>query len=123
MKNKTGVRRGPGRPPSPDRAAETFQFRTTSEQRAPWAQSAHDNGQTESEWARDALNAWVHVCTRAAELGTNPQALLEAALDDNARIRAAIVELEHARSLSTTEDRVLRVLSPAAWARRQNLEG
>jgi hypothetical protein len=122
MKTKTAARRGPGRPPSPDRATETFQLRTTPEQRAPWAESARASGQTESEWARDAFNAWVLVCTRAVELGANPQALLDAALDDNARIRAAIVELEHARALSTTEDRVLRVLSPVAWARRQNPE-
>ena len=110
--------RGAGRPPiAGTTARETFQLRVTSEQRAPWQASATASGQSESEWARDGLDAWVRFCARAAELGTNPQQLVDAALEDHARVRAAVAELASVRSLSKTESRLFRILAPAEWAR------
>jgi hypothetical protein len=112
--------RGAGRPPiAGTTARETFQLRVTSEQRAPWQASAAASGQSESEWARDGLDAWVRFCARAAELGTNPQQLVDAALEDHARVRAAVAELASVRSLSKTESRLFRILAPAEWAQTQ----
>jgi hypothetical protein len=113
--------RGAGRPPIAGAPArETFQLRVTTEQRARWQTSALASGQSESEWAREALDAWVRFCERAAEIGTNPQQLVDAALEDHARVRAAVAELATARSLSTTENRLFRILAPSAWARTRS---
>jgi len=88
-----------GRPPIADRKAETtFQFRCTEEQRAPWQGSAQACGLKESEWARRGLDAWVRVCDQAAELGVDPRELVEHALSDHVRVRAAIAELARASS-------------------------
>ncbi len=112
--------RGVGRPPIAGAPArETFQLRVTTEQRTPWHAAALASGQSESEWARDGLDAWVRFCARAAELGTNPQQLVDAALEDHARVRAAVAELASARSLSKTESRLFRILAPVEWARTQ----
>jgi hypothetical protein len=113
--------RGAGRPPIAGAPArETFQLRVTAEQRAPWQASALASGQSESEWARDGLDAWVRFSARAAEMGTNPQQLVDAALEDHARVRAAVAELATARSLSTTANRLFRILAPAEWARTRS---
>jgi hypothetical protein len=122
MKQGKGQRtRGAGRPPIAGAPArETFQLRVTTEQRARWQTSALASGQSESEWAREALDAWVRFCERAAEIGTNPPQLVDAALEDHARVRAAVAELATARSLSTTENRLLRILAPSEWARTRS---
>jgi hypothetical protein len=123
MKQGKGQRtRGAGRPPIAGAPArETFQLRVTTEQRTRWQTSALASGQSESEWAREALDAWVRFCERAAEIGTNPQQLVDAALEDHARVRAAVAELATARSLSTTENRLFRILAPSEWARTRSL--
>src|SRR3954470_5481739 len=86
-----------GRPPiAGKKAEETFQFRVTKEQRAPWQASAQAWKLSESEWARSGLDAWVKICDCAAELGANPRELVDAALADHVRVRAAINELARA---------------------------
>lgn len=116
---KTPAPRRLGRPVSPAAARETFQLRVTGAQRQPWQDAAQSCHLTESEWAREGLDAWARVCRRAAELGLEPAGLVTDALEDHARVRAAVAELAAARSLSTNERRLLRVLAPAAWARRE----
>lgn len=117
-RGKARRNRGAGRPPTAGTPArETFQLRVTTEQRAPWQAAALASGQSESEWARDGLDAWVRFCARAAEMGANPQQLVDVALEDHARVRAAVAELATTRSLSTTENRLFRILAPAEWAR------
>ena len=122
MKQGKGQRtRGAGRPPLAGAPArETFQLRVTTEQRSRWQTSALASGQSESEWAREGLDAWVRFCERAAEMGTNPQQLVDAAIEDHARVRAAVAELATARSLSTTESRLFRILAPTEWARTRS---
>jgi hypothetical protein len=86
-----------GRPPiAGKKAEETFQFRVTREQRAPWQASAEAWKLSESEWARGGLDAWVKVCDCAAQLGVNPRELVDVALADHVRVRAAIGELARA---------------------------
>jgi hypothetical protein len=109
--------RGPGRPPIDNPARNTFQLRVTVGQRRSWHEAARAAGQTESEWAREGLDAWMIVSGHAAELGVNPIDLLRAALDDHARVRAAVAELASVPSRSPGEDRVFRLLAPAAWSR------
>ncbi len=107
-----------GRPPIAGTAArETFQLRVSAEQRAPWQASAIASGQNESEWAREGLDAWERFCVSAAELGVKPRELVDLALEDHARVRAAVAELAAARTLSTTESRLFRLLAPSEWAR------
>jgi uncharacterized protein (DUF1778 family) len=106
-----------GRPPSPNPASEPLQLRATPDQRAAWRAASAASSQSESEWVRDGLAVWIRICARAAELGTNPDELAIAALDDHARVRAAVAELVAVRSRSTTEDRLLRLLAPSEWAR------
>jgi hypothetical protein len=102
----------------------TFQLRVADEQqRKRWQESAETQAQAESKWARDGLDAWVGVCARARELNANPRELLETALADHARVRAALAELLSARSISDTErNRLLRVLAPTEWARLESLK-
>ncbi len=116
--SETAARRR-GRPVSPTGARETFQLRVTADQRARWQAKAEARVQSESEWAREALDAWVTVCERAAAHGVEPSALFADALEAYGRVRAAIAELGAARALSTTEQRLLRVLAPTEWARRE----
>ena len=86
-----------GRPPiAGKKAEETFQFRVTKEQRAPWQASAKAWKLTESEWARSGLDGWVKVCDCAAQLGVSPRELVDQALTDHVRVRAAISELARA---------------------------
>jgi hypothetical protein len=86
-----------GRPPKAGTAArETFQLRVTTEQRVPWQASAEARGQSESEWARDGLDAWVRICNRATQLGMDPRELVDVALTDHARVRDAIDQLARA---------------------------
>ena len=116
MNAKKAPRRG--RPPrASEPARETFQFRVTAEQRAPWQAAAEVRGQSESEWARDGLDAWVVLCERAAELGVEPRDMVPEAIEAHARVRAAVDELAGGRTLTTREARLLRVLAPMAWAR------
>ena len=118
-KKPAPTKRGRGRPVLQDAARDTFQLRVTKAQRAPWQEAATAQALSESEWARAGLDAWVAVCRRAGELGADPRELVAAALEDHARVRAAVAELTSARSLSTTEARLLRVLAPSEWARRE----
>jgi len=107
------AKRGRGRPPSPTAKREQFQFRATKTDQEPWRKSAEAMHQDNSDWARNGLDAWVTVCDRARDLGVNPQDLIKAALEDHARVRAAVAELLAARSpMSKVEARVLRVLAP-----------
>ena len=98
----------------------TFQLRVSDDrQRQRWQATAEAQAESESSWARDGLDAWVMVCTRARELGSNPRELLDAALEDHVRARAAVSEIAGSKSLSETEkDRLLRILAPTEWARR-----
>ncbi len=107
-----------GRPTSEDAARETFQLRVTTEQRTPWKDAATASAQTESEWARAGLDAWALVTKRATQLGADARTLVAEAIEDHARVRAAVAELLAVRSPSTTEQRLLRVLAPSEWARR-----
>jgi hypothetical protein len=107
-----------GRPPSDTAARETFQFRVDAERRSKWQAAAEERAQSESAWAREALDAWVLVCRQAAALEVEPTAFVTQALEDHARVRAAVAELTSARALTTTEARLLRILAPTAWARR-----
>jgi len=94
-----------GRPPIAGTAArETFQLRVTTEQRAPWQSSAAARGQSESEWARDGLDAWVRFCDRAAQLGMDPRELVDVALSDHARVRDAIDQLVRAELRARRSD-------------------
>lgn len=107
-----------GRPPSPNPASEPLQLRATPDQRAAWRSASAANSQPESEWVRDGLAVWIRICERAAELGTNPDELAIAALEDHARVRAAVAELAGVRgALSATEARLFRLLAPAEWER------
>jgi hypothetical protein len=120
--SKPSTRKG-GRPPiASTPARETFQLRVTTEQRAPWQASALASGQSESEWAREGLDAWASFCARATELGTNPRELVDVALEDHARVRAAVAELATVSTLSPTESRLFRVLAPSEWARASRRE-
>src|SRR5438309_1199148 len=74
----------------------TVRFRVTKEQRAPWQASAEAWKLSESEWARGGLDAWVKICDCAAQLGVNPRELVDVALADHVRVRAAIGELARA---------------------------
>lgn len=111
------VRRGA--PSLGDAAArETFQFRVTSAQRAPWRAAAERRGKSESDWAREGLDAWVTASARAAELKTDPDLLFSEALDAHARVRAVVDELRAKRTLTDEEARIFRLLAPREWQSR-----
>lgn len=109
-----------GRPSlNEDAARETFQLRVSSAQRARWQVAADGAALSDSAWAREGLDAWVAVCERAAALGLEPRALVAEALEDHARVRAAVAELATVKSPTEAERRILRVLDPSEWARRE----
>jgi hypothetical protein len=117
-----GARRAPGagRPQDPDalRREKPVQFRTPADKKERWERSANDLEQSFSEWARDGLDAWVDVSTRAAEVGMQPRILVAEALADQLRVRSVLAELRTAKTLSAMEERLLRILAPAEWSRR-----
>ncbi len=83
-----------------------------------WEATAAASGHSFSEWAREGLDAWIHLTERADKLRANPRVLLIEALEDHLRVRAAVAELQEAKTLSPTEKRLLRILAPVEWARR-----
>lgn len=72
---------------------------------------------SEADWAREGLDVWMWLCDAAKKLNVNPDELAREAVEDHARVRAAVAELTPASSLSAREERVLRVLAPSEWAR------
>lgn len=105
-------------PPSEDDSARPlFQFRVSAAQRQVWKDAPRSPDQKESAWAREGLDAWAKLWRRAAELDTTPHALIDAALEDHARVAAAVAELTSNRTLSASDKRLLRVLSPSEWMR------
>lgn len=85
--------------------------------RATWQEAAGISGQIESDWVREGLNAWASITKKADELGVNARALVDESIEDRSRVRAALAELRRS-TLSTVEQRVLRILDPAEWTRR-----
>lgn len=92
-------------------------IRVDTAARTRWQEAAKISGEIESAWVREALDAWASITEKANALGANPRTLVDEAIEDRDRVRAALAELRRA-TLSTTEQRVLRVLDPAEWARR-----
>jgi hypothetical protein len=119
---KPGASRAPGagRPQDPDalRRDKPIQFRTPADKKERWERTANGLKQSFSEWARDGLDAWVDVSTRAAEVGMEPRILVAEALADQLRVRSALAELRESKTLSPMEERLLRILAPAEWSRR-----
>lgn len=112
--------RGVGRPIDPDalRRDKPVQFRAPGDKKERWEQAAGAAGESFSKWAREGLDAWIDVGTRAGELEVNPHSLLTEALENHGRVMAAVAELRGVKTLSKTEERLLRILAPAEWARR-----
>lgn len=54
----------------------TFQFRVDAAQRERWRQAARGEKLSESDFARDALDAYVLVCEEARKQGMHPFDLL-----------------------------------------------
>jgi len=113
-------KRGPGRPTDPDalRREKPIQFRAPGEKKERWEQAAGAAGESFSEWAREGLDAWIDVVKRAGELEVNPRTLLGEVFENHGRVMAALAELRASKTLSKTEERLLRILAPAEWARR-----
>jgi len=111
---------GAGRPMDPEgmRREKPIQFRAFGEDKERWEGSARDARVSFSKWARDGLDAWTKLVTHATELGISPETLLADLLENHARVRSAVTEFGVSRELSKTEERVLRILAPAEWARR-----
>lgn len=116
------AKRGPGRPIDPDSISRDtpLHFRVGADKKARWEAAAAASAQKLSEWAREGLDAWIDVTHRAGELRANPRSLLAEALENHVRVRAAVAELRDAKALSPTEERLLRILAPAEWARRSD---
>ena len=104
-----------GRPSTGKNA--TLNIRVDPAARETWQKAATISGQKESVWVREGLDTWAAITEQADELGTNPRTLIDEAIADRSRARAALAELGRS-SLSSTEQRVLRILDPAEWARR-----
>jgi hypothetical protein len=92
----------------------TFQFRVTEAQRRRWRHVAGDQDEKESAWARDGLDAYSILCTKAAELDMNPHDLLTEALELHAQHRATVELLLASDLPAPVKERLLRVLSPRA---------
>lgn len=89
-----------------------FQVRVGKEQRERWIKVAGDQAENASAWAREGLDVWATVCSKARELKLEPRELVERALEVHGRHRAA-VELVLASDLpAAVKQRLLRVLSP-----------
>jgi hypothetical protein len=117
---KPAAKRGRGRPSNPEAIShdQPVQFRAASDKKTRWEETAGAAGRSFSDWARDGLDAWVDLTKRAAELEADPRALLVEALEDHLRVRGAVAELRRMKTLSTADERLLRILSPVEWAKR-----
>jgi len=113
-------KRGPGRPTDPEafRRDKPVQFRAPGDKTERWEQAADAAGVSFSKWAREGLDAWIDVVTRAGELEVDPRTLLAEALENHGRVMAAAAALRGTKTLSKTEERLLSILAPTEWARR-----
>ncbi len=118
----TTTKRGKGRPSDPDAIShdKPIQFRAGADKKTRWETAAATSGDSFSEWAREGLEAWMDLTKRADELGANPRVLLTEALENHLRVRGAVAELRQTKTLSPTEERLLRILAPVEWARRSD---
>jgi uncharacterized protein (DUF1778 family) len=107
--------RGRGRPSTGK--DDNMNIRVDPAARAVWRNAAETKQQRESEFVRQGLDAWASVTLQAHELGMDARTLIDEAIEDRCRVRAALAELRRA-TLSATEQRVLRILDPADWAKR-----
>ena len=85
--------------------------------RTRWQAAVEISGQVESDWVREGLAEWASITKQAHELGVNARELVAEAVEARNRVRAALAELRRS-TLSSAEQRVLRILDPAEWARR-----
>jgi len=113
-------KRGRGRPSEPDAIShdKPIQFRAAADKKTRWEGAAAAAGQSFSVWAREGLDGWIDLTKRADQLAANPRTLLAEAYEDHLRVRQAVAELRGLKTLSPTEERLLRILAPAEWARR-----
>lgn len=95
-----------------------LQVRADAEERARWRSAAETTHQPESQWVREALDMWSDVTARASRAGVDAPSLVRDALENHAKARAAVAELQAAKVLSESEQRVLRILAPSEWAER-----